>query len=197
MMLTVKICPSCRAEYQPVAERCSDCDVGLVHPEPATSALLPPARDLSALVRCDPWEATRIAQALQEAGIPSRIDSYPPGEAISAGDFVYGGRGGRDVEVCVYVTEADRVRADAVLDRFRARTLPDAPDSDLAAGESEHCPACGSAIPEAGTACADCGLGLPDVEYECNRCGAEVTSADARCPQCGVHFEDDEAPGVP
>ena len=93
-MLLSKICPRCGAEYRHTSERCSDCGVPLIHPDPVERRELPPARDLSALLRCDPWEATRVAQALSEAGIASRIDSFPPGGAISPGRHSRAGRAG-------------------------------------------------------------------------------------------------------
>jgi hypothetical protein len=165
-MLLTKICPSCRAEYRHSVERCSDCDIALIHPSTIATVTLPPANELAALLRCDPWEATRVAQMLHEAGIASRIDTYPPAGAISAGEFAYAGRAGFGVEVCVYVLEADRPVAEELLDRFHASTLPDARDPTLVGEDLPACPGCGTAIAADARACAECGLEFHDPGYE-------------------------------
>lgn len=182
-----KICPSCGVEFVHTAEHCSDCGVPLTHrSDPEATPDLPPAAELSALVRVGPWEADRIATALDQAGIPSRIDTFPPGSAIEGGRNAYLGQGGHGIEVCVYVLAADREAAEGALNDYRAATLPDAGPAADTGEELSACPACGTRFAPGATSCHECGLEFYDPGYECTACGSELTAEDERCPNCGA-----------
>ena len=149
-----KICPECREEFVHTALRCADCDVDLVMELPSETvqtgggAALPPASELTPLLRGGPWELEPVALALAEAGIASRIDAYE------------GTGGGR---LAIYVREEELQAAARAVEAHRAEHLHDAPEPG-ALGEALHdCPACGSRLPEDAAECPDCGLPFAEV----------------------------------
>jgi len=156
-----KYCPKCNAEYRHTAETCSDCGITLTFEDPERPiAELSPAEPFVLLEVGDPWPMRRMAEALQQSGIPSQIDSYPPGTPLSAGP---GGRYGFETpEVGIYVRPNDLPQARSVINDFVRSRMPKPPgDSSAPDSESDLCPACGSQLAPNSSSCSDCGIEFP------------------------------------
>jgi len=155
-----KACPECRSEYRLEVLRCVDCDVELVHiselpPEgPDALADFPPASELEC-VRVAPLAWIRaLSDALQEAGVPHRVqparaEDAPEGQRPD----IFG-----DVGLFGLYLRAEDLEPARELDGLiSARLLPEeAPD--LADGEDDACPACGTLLSPEAVECPDCGL---------------------------------------
>jgi hypothetical protein len=119
-----------------------------------------PLRDPVLLKVGEPWELRALAEALQEHGISSQIDSYPLG-----GSLPRGLARGQPARLGIYVGRAD---VEAV--REFASQLAALEGSEAGAAEASHdpttCPACGEPTPENAAACSACGLEFPEVNPE-------------------------------
>lgn len=155
-----KVCPECHEEYTRVATRCADCDVELVHGDELALEeeleALPPASELECVrVAPLPW-IRALSEALQQAEVIHRIE---PASADDAPEDqrpeVFG-----DVQLFGLYVRTESVSEARELDgSIAAQVLPEeAPD--LAEGEEEACPACGTALSPDVTECPDCGLRL-------------------------------------
>ena len=155
-----KICPKCRVEHTHATLRCADCDVELVHPgELAPGAApveLPPAAQLDC-VRIAPLPWIRaLSEGLEQRGVTHRVepagsDDAPEGQKPE----VFG-----EVQLFGLYVEATNAALARELDgTIAAQVLPDeAPE--LAEGESDDCPACGTPLMAHAIECSDCGLVL-------------------------------------
>ena len=169
--MSFKYCPRCGDEFQSWAESCPDCDVplGLEPPDPnaAPPAELPPAHELQAVFVGAPHQVRDPVDSLGAAGIPCRVDAFPPGgsgeEGAALGSF------GTGTKVAVYV-RAEDLPAVAGLDADWVRSTL-ATDSEL-----DACPACAAPLAADASACPSCGLEFPAVDM-CARCGATAPSA--------------------
>jgi ribosomal protein L40E len=192
MNLPFKVCPECGAEHVHAALVCADCNVALeLAPagsgEPAT-APLPPAPELAHVAAGGPWEMERLALALQEAGISSRIDTSPSAQPTSrrAAGAAPRGSPGSGARLGLYVLPAD---ADAARLVIQGILLQGGAGGVSPAGERgalDACPACGAPISAAASACSDCGLEFVPVEDVCSRCGAVLDGEATVCPGCGA-----------
>lgn len=154
MDLPPKVCPRCGEEYVHTAQRCVDCDVPLGHdaPEEEPTFELPPAEQLVPLRNAEvPW-IEGLANALAEAGIPSRVE-LPRREE----DTVQS-RGLGAIRCTIYVRPEDGAAATRIDAEFARTQVPDLPVEDAGEwGESEGCPACGAVVGDA-VECPECGL---------------------------------------
>jgi hypothetical protein len=164
MSLPFKVCPECGAEHVQAALVCADCNVALVSgPLEAAvslpSAPLPPASELARVAAGSPWELERFALQLQEAGISCRVDALPGELATSRrGSF------GSAVRLGLYVLPED---AEAARDALQGLLLQHDSSDSAPTPEGtplEACPACGTPISAAASACADCGLEFVPLE---------------------------------
>jgi hypothetical protein len=157
--LHYKLCPACHTEYMPVATRCADCDVDLVHGDALVAEqehleAFPPASELEC-VRVAPiaW-IHALSEALQQRGVAHRVE---PATAEDAPDGqrpdVFG-----DTQLFGLYVQSEHAPLARDLDgSVAARVLPEeAPN--LAEGEEEACPACGTALTPDAVECPDCGL---------------------------------------
>jgi predicted amidophosphoribosyltransferase len=148
-----KRCPQCEGEYQYTVSQCADCGVALedapVHQQRDTTPL-PDASQLVGLRTGAPLEMADLAEALQRAGIGSRIDSDPPGRGF-----------GRYVSV--YVRERDYEAAHQVDHEVFASRTPEAAELDPpATADTGACPACGASLAQDAASCRECGLEFPE-----------------------------------
>lgn len=193
MTLPFKVCPECGAEHVHTALVCEDCNVGLeIAPigtgEPLATAPLPPASELTRVAAGGAWEMERLALALQEAGLSSRIDSVPPAQPSSRHVAAAARRGssGSGARLGLYVLPVDEEPARRVI---QSVLLQDGV-GDVSPGTErdtlEACPACGAPISGVSSACSDCGLEFVPVEDVCSRCGAVLTGDATVCQSCGA-----------
>ena len=157
--LHYKLCPECRTEYRRVATRCADCDVDLVEADALAVAdeevaSFPPASELDC-VRVAPiaW-IHALSEALSERGIAHRVEPATAADA-PAGQHpeVFGGA--QLFGMYVRGEEAAPVRE---LDVRIAHQLVPQEAPELAEGEEDACPACGTTIAAHATECPDCGI---------------------------------------
>ncbi len=190
--MALKLCPSCRSEYVRTALRCADCGAALVFadefappPEEAAGAELPPASELSLVRSGSASDLDAFAELLQELGISSRIDSYPPGKRIDASATGARSRGaGAGSRLGLYVLEADLADAASAIEERMLSELPDAVRVER--GELSACPACSAPIAADAIACSDCGLEFPGQERICSECGGTARAEDLSCPSCNA-----------
>ena len=156
-----KICPECQMEFTPVTERCTDCDVDLVHADALPSEEeeiedFPPASELEC-VRVAPIAWIRaLSEALQDEGVAHRVEpatetDAPDGQRpeVFGGAQLFG----------LYLRSEDAAPARELDGSIAAQLLPDeAPP--LEEGEEEECPACGGRLATNAIECSDCGLRL-------------------------------------
>ena len=163
-----KRCTQCGAEYQRTVERCVDCGARSstrwirIRGARASRRVAAAGRRAGLLRVADPWRLEELAEALQRAGIGSRIDSDPPGGRIAnpedTGEY---GRSGADARVAIYVRESDLDAARRVRPEMLARRTPDLGRSSRRA-ELNACPACGGALSPDAAECVACGLAFPE-----------------------------------
>jgi hypothetical protein len=171
--MALKLCPSCRSEYVSTAQRCSDCGGALVladafvpppEDERAPGDQLPPVIELALVRTGSPSQLSAFAERLQELGISSRVDAYPPGgagEAAASLAAIAAARRGATVPALgLYVRDRDLA---AAVDAVEAQLAAEMPDAFVprARSETSECPACGTPIAADASACADCGLEFP------------------------------------
>ena len=191
MTLPFKVCPECGVEHVHTALVCADCNVALeIAPAETAEAptTLPPAAELTRVAAGDPWEMERLALQLQEAGISSRIDTIPPGQAISrhVANAPARGASASGARLALYVLPAEEEPARRVL---RGNLLQDGSGGAARAQEGvslEACPACGAPISAIESECSDCGLEFVPVEDLCSSCGAVLAAEATACPGCGA-----------
>lgn len=120
------------------------------------AAELPPASELDCVrVAPLPW-IRALSQALEQVGVAHRVeraseDEAPDGQdaTIFDGGQLFG----------LYVRSVDATQAREFDGSIAAQLLPDeAPQ--LAEGEEESCPACGTALAADEVECGECGLQL-------------------------------------
>jgi len=164
-----KYCPRCGVAHQAWATRCADCDCALsydrpVRSDPPRAAELPPARELACLRTGDAWHVRELAEALQQAGISCRIDSFPPEAPLAGPGLSARGRGAPEgaTRLGVYVAHADAAAGLRIERELLASRMPDAPEG--AAHDAEVCPACGTPLDATAAECAECGLEFPPLE---------------------------------
>ena len=153
-----KLCPSCRTEYTFVSVRCADCDVELVQPdaleaEPAPLQL--PAASQLDCVRVAPLDWIRaLSDGLEQGGISHRIEPATAGDAPEGQSCDAFG----DVQLFgLYVEPAAGAAARKLDGAIAARVLPEeAPE--LADGEQDACPACGTPLSATAIECPECEL---------------------------------------
>ena len=174
-----KYCPQCGDEFQNWVEMCPDCECALGHEPPQPGAApgdLPPARELTPVFVGEPFRVREPAASLQAAGIPCRVDAYPPGDTSDGGDHI--GSFGAGTRVGVYVREQD-LEAVSQLDADWVQTML-ATETEL-----ESCPACDAPLAEGASGCEACGLEFPEIDA-CERCGTAVEVSAAACGTCGA-----------
>jgi hypothetical protein len=171
--MALKLCPSCRSEYVSAVERCADCGCALVfadqfvplpEAEPGPSEELPPATELALVRTGSPAQLGVFAELLQEFGISSRVDAYPPGAEDPDSEVAAARRAARGAGIGptlgLYVRERDLVAAVDAVEAQLAAEMPDAVQL-RERGEASECPACSAPLGAEDTACSDCGLEFP------------------------------------
>jgi hypothetical protein len=160
-----KTCPQCGGEFQQWVVDCPDCGVALVTDAGAVverpAEPLPPASELVAVARGDPWQLRELAERFQQAGVSCRIDVYPPDTPLRppARGAPTGG-----VRFGLYVREADVPEAEWIRSEHARTAAPEAPASPVAPGTTlAECPACGEPLVEGASGCAECGLEFPEL----------------------------------
>lgn len=154
-----KICPECGAEYRPVATRCADCDVELIHRETLAAAMaaqesFPEVSQLEC-IRVAPIEWVHgLSGVLEQRGVAHRVE---PATAQDAPEGQRPDLFGTARLFGLYVLPDDAGLARELDGEIAGRIMPEeAPELDD--GEEETCPACGAALASEATECADCGL---------------------------------------
>lgn len=147
-----QICPSCKGEFTLAVTRCAECDVDLVAPG-ADPEDFPPASELI-LVRVapEPW-IEALSEALASRDAPHRVEPLTAEEAPEAA-----ARFGQAPLFGLYVRASEEEEARAFDASIAAQVDPQRQAEPLAEGESEPCPACGTAVPGDASECPDCGL---------------------------------------
>jgi RNA polymerase subunit RPABC4/transcription elongation factor Spt4 len=134
-------------------------------------------------LRGDPWRIERVALYLQEAGLSSCVDSYPPGRRLGSGGLLsFGG----DSQVGIYVHPDEREQGMRLIEEYDAGRMP---EPEPAESEAEGCPACGGELVPDGSSCSSCGLEFPVERFECVNCRAAVPDDATTCPECGVTID--------
>lgn len=161
-----KVCARCGAEFQQWVTHCSDCGLELQwaprHP-PERSEPLPPTSELICIRVSDAWEARALAEELQSAGIPCRIDTHAPDSSSDCG----GADPLRLGQACarklgVYVRAEDAPSAAAIETALAARRTPELAElGETRALDANACPACGAALDARAPSCESCGLSFP------------------------------------
>ena len=166
-----KTCPACGSEFQAWVAQCPDCEVPLqlssseAPPVPPRFEL-PPARELVAFERGDPWHLREIAERLQQGGLSCRIDAYPPDAPIRAPARKRGPVApGSGPSFALYVRHEDVGLAQQLRAEHLKESVPGAEALAVETGAVlSDCPACGEALSEGATSCASCGLEFPELE---------------------------------
>jgi ribosomal protein L40E len=130
-------------------------------------------------VRGEPWRIERLALYLQEAGLSSRVDSYPPGRQLGSGGLLSFGGG---TQVGIYVHPDEREQGMRLIEEYDAGHMP---EPEPAGSEMEGCPACGGELVPDASSCSSCGLEFPVERFECTICRAAVPDDATTCPGCG------------
>jgi hypothetical protein len=160
------MCPQCGSEFVATAERCSDCNVALVHPdemvdEETPADELPPISEM-APVRIASVEWIRgFSEVLQDADIPHRVG--PPPETD---DATGAQRRSHDLGMALYVLPDDHAQAVVLDNEYLRSQIPDAPDAedDARRADSDGCPACGDPVGPDDAECPGCGLPFIEIE---------------------------------
>jgi predicted amidophosphoribosyltransferase len=147
-----KLCSGCGQEYQSWVSVCPECNLSLDLPAGAplvADERAAPAIEDPVLLRLDgTWALHALAEALQEQGISSRIDTHAQG----------------GVRLAIYVSRAHAAAAHAIAEELVAQTLPDLETIAAVDHGPSACPACGAPTPESAAACSECGLEFPEVD---------------------------------
>jgi ribosomal protein S27AE len=109
-----------------------------------------------------PWELQALAEALQDQGISSQIDTHPLGASISEGRAAVRGQ---NAQLGIYVGRADLAAARAFATELAAQTLADT-DTTAVVHDPHACPACGEPTADDAAACGACGLEFPEMGAE-------------------------------
>lgn len=154
----LKFCPRCGEEYVLTASTCNDCGVPLGFDAPDPGAAPPlelPASDgLLSLRHAEVSWIEGLAEALGEAGIPSRVEL-----PTEADERRVQGRGMGAIRCTIFVRPEDGPAAARIDADFARTQVPDLPDeTDAAWGEADACPGCGSALDTDAEECGECGL---------------------------------------
>ncbi len=154
----LKFCPRCGEEYVLTANTCNDCGVPLGFDAPDPGAAPPlelPASDgLLQLRHAEVSWIEGLAEALGEAGIPSRVEL-----PNAADEQRVQGRGMGAIRCTIFVRPEDGPAAARIDADFARTQVPDLPDeTDAAWGEADACPGCGSALVADAEECGECGL---------------------------------------
>jgi uncharacterized protein (DUF983 family) len=153
-----KFCPRCGEEYVLSVSTCNDCGVALGFDAPdlagARPLALPASDGLVSLRNAEvPW-IEGLAEALGEAGIPSRVE-LPP----ELDDRLVQSRGMGHLRCTIFVRPEDGPAAARNDAEFARTQVPDLPDeTDAGWGEADVCPGCGSVLVSDAEECAECGL---------------------------------------
>jgi len=157
--MAMKICPRCGEEYVLAASTCADCGVplGFDRPAPAAEPEAPELPEPSALVALRHAEVSWIeglAEALAEAGIPSRVE-LPQ----AADERRVQGAGLGAIRCTLYVRPEDAAAAARIDAEFARSQVPDLPEDAASAWqEAEVCPGCETPLAADATECPECGL---------------------------------------
>jgi hypothetical protein len=181
----IKTCPKCGGEYAPHGLVCADCGGPLVASlkrEAAKPSQPLGEGDEGALVREGRLEYLKdLSRILSGENIRSFVCPISDPKAC-AGATVYG----------LFVSPED---VDAAKELDRALWLKGAPEHASSYRYTEQelagkCPACGTALPDAGGECPECGLTVGNVDWaECPTCNTDVPADAEKCPNCGAEFE--------
>lgn len=156
MVLETKRCPSCGEEFLHTVMRCSDCGSDLRLASEVTGAPedgMPPVSELELIRAEGPAWIEALAARLADQGIDSRVEIIDIAK--------HGARSGSgDVACGLFVRPGDVQRAREIDAAVQREQIPDVEESHQQGGECEHCPACGSDVPDAAPECPDCGLVL-------------------------------------
>ncbi len=154
----MKFCPRCGEEYVLAASTCSDCGVPLGFDAPDIGAAptleLPASDGLLSVRHAEVSWIEGLAEALAEAGIPSRVEL-----PTEADEQRVQGRGMGAIRCTLFVRPEDGPAAARVDAEFARTQVPDLPDeTDAGWGEADACPGCGSALVSDAEECGECGL---------------------------------------
>jgi hypothetical protein len=185
-----KICPSCRDEFVQHVAECPDCRVPLRTAEEMASAPIPQTSGgagvtlaSAVLLRRGPTNELReLCERLAERGLRFVIDTDPPGQRLAAP--ARAAAAGRELQLAIYVEEADAADASRSEREWLLATVPDAADQPVG-GMIDACPGCSEPLVASATACASCGLEFPPLEVACPQCHGAVTPESQSCPHCG------------
>jgi hypothetical protein len=182
-----KFCPRCRDEFLPHVAECPDCRVALRTAEELASEPVeldgPSASGAVALAsavmlrRGAPSDLRELCDRLGERGLRFVVGTHPLGGAVRRGQA-------REVELAIYVEEADAQQAAQVEREWVLETIPGAADESFV-GAADACPGCGEPLAASAVACAACGLEFPPLEVACPQCGRPVAVEAESCASCG------------
>ena len=180
----LKICPQCRDEFKQTMSECPDCLVTLEFQDPSAPYVpraepTPQLESLVAIHRDRPWALEAAARLLQEAGVGSQIDAFPPGSSDGS-------------NLAIYVEEANAETAREIVDAYTASRMPEHEGGEAGAVMAE-CPACSAPLAGDLSTCAECGLEFPELEVVCVACGQVSLSTAPRCGNCGQSFDEPQA----
>jgi hypothetical protein len=190
-----KICPSCRDEFVQHIALCPDCRVPLRTAEEIESAALEQTQargdqhsgadfalaSAVLLRRGGASELREISERLAARGVRFVVDTDPPGRKLVAAPR--GGAAGREVQLAIYVEQADAPDAALVQREWMLATVPGAAEAQ-GGGVIDACPGCSEPLAANAAACASCGLEFPPLEVACPACGQPVAPEAERCPHC-------------
>jgi hypothetical protein len=154
-----KVCPDCGVEFLITVSHCSDCGTLLVSPShlPAAPAPLAAGPDLIPLRRIEPYAASEIADALQAAGIPCRVEVA---ESDRRDDAHLRRRQAAWVDT--FVRRADYTDACEVDAEVMARRAPEYAEREIGEElDANACPGCAAPLEPRAASCAACGLVFP------------------------------------
>jgi hypothetical protein len=185
-----KVCPRCRDEFLPHVAECPDCRVALRTAEELASEPVeldgPSAAGAVALAsavllrRGAPSDLRELCERLGQRGVRFVVGTHPLGGPLGAGR-----RGqAREVELAIYVEEADAQQAAQVEREWVLETIPGAA-AETFAGTADACPGCGEPLGASAVACDACGLEFPPLEVACPQCGQPVAVEAESCAICG------------
>jgi hypothetical protein len=181
-----KTCPQCGDEFVQHVESCPDCRVRLLAPgeapppRAAASTGATPSDAPVLLRRGTVMDLRDLGAQLAANGIAFAVDS----DATTGSAAAHARAAGREVQLALYVHEADAPAAARVAQAWVVANVPDAEHVEPGTA-LDACPGCGEPLPEEAAACASCGLEFPPLEVSCPRCGQAAAVDAANCPSCG------------